>query len=81
MSDYQHNRTGVRDCVFENNFFYPADGKWTDEKKAEFLAWRERCGKDDWRYNDPLPWVDDRAVKDFTRVCEQTGLIDKLRKE
>lgn len=23
----------------------------------------------------------DRAVKHFTRVCEQTGLIDKLRKE
>lgn len=23
----------------------------------------------------------DRAVKDFTSVCEQTGLIDKLRKE
>jgi len=23
----------------------------------------------------------DRAVKDFTRVCEQTGLIDKLRKD
>jgi hypothetical protein len=23
----------------------------------------------------------DRAVKDFTRVCEQTSLIDKLRKE
>jgi hypothetical protein len=24
--------------------------------------------------------VSGRAVKDFTRVCEQTGLIDKLRK-
>lgn len=23
----------------------------------------------------------DKAVADFTRVCEQTGLIDKLRKE
>ena len=26
-------------------------------------------------------YVDDKAVADFTRVCEQTGLIDKLRKE
>lgn len=25
--------------------------------------------------------VDDKAVADFIRVCEQTGLIDKLRKE
>jgi len=25
--------------------------------------------------------VSDRAVADFTRVCEQTGLIKELRKE
>jgi hypothetical protein len=29
--------------------------------------------------HQPLNWG--RAVADFTRVCEQTGLIDKLRKD
>jgi hypothetical protein len=29
----------------------------------------------------PSRYVSDKAVADFTRVCEQTGLIDKLRKE
>ena len=29
----------------------------------------------------PSRYVSDKAVSDFTRVCEQTGLVDKLRKE
>lgn len=29
----------------------------------------------------PSQYVSDKAVADFTRVCEQTGLIEKLRKE
>ena len=29
--------------------------------------------------HQPLNWG--RALADFTSVCEQTGLIDKLRKE
>lgn len=48
--------SNVSNFKIENCFFHPDDGIWTDEKKAEFLAWRERCGKDDWRYNHPLPW-------------------------
>ncbi|WP_458760568.1 hypothetical protein ACSVBT_07180 [Afipia sp. TerB] len=27
------------------------------------------------------PTVSDKAVQDFTRVCEQTGMIEQLRKE
>ena len=26
-------------------------------------------------------WVNDKAVSDFTRVCDQTGLSEKLRKD
>ena len=29
--------------------------------------------------HQPLNWG--RTISDFTRVCEQTGLIDKLRKD
>lgn len=26
-------------------------------------------------------WVNDKALSDFTRVCDQTGLSEKLRKD
>lgn len=49
----------------------------------EIGTWKtcERCEKIMGAPRTLSRHVDDKAVQDFTRVCEQAGLIDKLRKE